>query len=109
MSDNEFVRVAFFDSETEATLAKAILDEHNIHSTLSGLEPSALELSLDGDDTIELFVLQEDFEAAKKWLADIAAADEEESNVPAWTCACGEEVDEGFWVCWNCGSEYKKV
>lgn len=105
MSENNFVRIAFFSSETEATLAKAILDEHQIHCTLSGLEPSPLGLALDGEDAIELFVLESDVETARNLIAEISAANDEEA-VPAWTCACGEEVDEGFWVCWSCGAEH---
>ncbi len=105
MSEYEFVRLANFQSETDATLAKAMLEEHSIQSTIAGMEPSALGFSLEGEGAIELFVMSQDVEKARKLIADIAAAEQEEIT-PAWSCACGEDVDEGFWVCWNCGAEY---
>ena len=108
MSENDFVRLTAYESETEATLAKAVLEENGIQATLSGLEPSALGLSLDGDDLIEIYVASSDVSQAKTLLENLAGLDQEHV-VPAWTCACGEEVDEGFFVCWSCGAEYKKV
>ena len=53
--------------------------------------------------------MRQDFEAAKqlidKMLEDVE--EEEQEEVPAWVCDCGEEVDEGFFVCWACGAEYQ--
>ena len=105
MTENELIRLAVFDSESQAILAKAILDENGILANLSGLEPSALGISLDGDDALQLFVRREDFEKAKELIEDV---DEAEDDVaPAWKCECGADVDEGFFVCWSCGAEYK--
>jgi hypothetical protein len=107
MSENEYVRLAEYDSETEATLAQAVLEENGIHATIAGLEPSALGLSLDGE-LIEIFVASSDVSQAQSLLENLAGADQED-DIPAWTCACGETVDEGFFVCWSCGAEYKKA
>lgn len=104
MTENSFVRLAVYDSESEAILAKAVLEENSIHTTVSGLEPTTLGIALDGEDSIQLFVLEEDLERAKVLIQNIAG---EEDPIPPWTCQCGEEVDEGFFVCWSCGKEYQ--
>ncbi len=105
MNNNEFVRVAAYETESAAILAKAVLEDNQITVTMSGLEPSALGLSLDGEDSIEVYVQQSNLEKAKKLLAELEEVEEE--TTPAWKCSCGEEVDEGFFVCWSCGEEYQ--
>ena len=37
------------------------------------------------------------------WLNSKSDSNEE---IPAWTCQCGEKVDAGFAVCWNCEARY---
>jgi hypothetical protein len=106
MSDSEFVRVAVLDSETEMLNVKTVLEDNKIETRVSGLEPSALGISLDGADAIELFVRKVDYETARELIDTLE--EEEEEVIPAWTCECGEEVDEGFFVCWSCGKEYTK-
>ena len=66
---------------------------------------SALGVALDGPDLIELFVHPSNVEKAKELI--MAVMEEEGDEIPGWTCQCGEEVDEGFGVCWSCGAEYK--
>jgi hypothetical protein len=107
MSEGNFVRLAVYDSESDAILAKAILEDNKIHATVSGLEPSALGIALDGDDAIEVFILADDLERAQALIENLADTNEEGDPIPAWTCQCGEDVDEGFFVCWSCGAEYK--
>ena len=46
-----------------------------------------------------------DVKHAKRMVDEILAEDED--PIPAWTCECGESVDEGFFVCWSCQAEYK--
>lgn len=106
MPESEFVRVAIFSSETESLTAKTVLEENQIETKISGQEPSALGISLDGDDEIELFVRQTDFARAKELIESIEEEDAE--PLPAWKCACGADVDEGFFVCWSCGAEFKE-
>ena len=106
MNENELICIANFNSETEATLALGMLAEQNIAANLSGLEPSALGLDLGGDLLIELFVLESEREAAQQILASLENTDGDEESIPEWTCQCGEQVDEGFVVCWSCGAEY---
>ena len=106
MNDEAIVRLAEFETETSATLALAVLEDAGIKAMLSGLEPSALGRGLGGDEVLEIFVPQGDLAKAQQLLGEIEAADEEE-EIPAWTCPCGEEVDAGFFVCWSCGAEYR--
>ncbi len=42
MTENEFVRLELFESETEALQVKGLLEENGIEVRISGLEPSAL-------------------------------------------------------------------
>lgn len=109
MSEKDVILIAYFESESEATLAKALLEENQIRVVLTGLEPSALGFSLEGDDGIGCYVGADDVERARQLLSDLMAADEEDETVeiPAWICPqCQEEVDEGFAVCWNCNAEF---
>ena len=57
---------------------------------------------------IEVVVLSSDVEQAleikNRWLNDQAIPEE---AVDEWTCPCGETVDEGFSICWNCGGDYE--
>ena len=94
------------ESEHEALAMKAALEERGIKAFLEGLDASALGNALDGDEILELFVQAEDYARADQLLIEIF--DEEEADdVPAWTCQCGEEVDAGFFFCWNCEAEYQ--
>ena len=54
---------------------------------------------------VEVFVFESEFADAKLFLAEIPEA--AKINYPAWTCRCGEEIDEGFGVCWQCGTTYE--
>ena len=105
MSENEYVRLELFDSETEALHVKGLLEEKGIEVRIAGQEPSALGFALDGPDAIELYVQRNDLDSANELLDQIEETEQE--PVPAWTCKCGEDVDEGFYVCWSCGEEYQ--
>ncbi len=105
MEDHELVRLMVLDSESEANFLKGFFADHGIKAQVTGLEHSALGADLDGPDPIELFVSPDDVETAKDLIEELL--DDEEDEIPAWTCKCGEQVDEGFFVCWSCGAEYE--
>ncbi len=105
-SHDHLVRLGLFPGEIQALHAQALLKEANIKASLVDPEGGGFGLGLDVDEQFELIVNQKDFEAAKKLIEEMEAAEEGEP-VPAWTCACGEEVDEGFGICWSCGAEYQ--
>ena len=105
MEEKSMTRLAVLETDVEANFFKGILEDNDIHCLVSGVEASALGVALDGPDLIELFVYQSDLDQAKELI--MAVMEEEGDEIPGWTCQCGEEVDEGFGVCWSCGAEYK--
>ena len=105
MEEKSMVRLLVLETDVEANFFKGILEDNNIHCLIGGVEASALGVALDGPDQIELFVNQSDVGDAKQLIMEVL--DEEGDEIPGWTCQCGEEVDEGFGVCWSCGAEYK--
>jgi len=105
MEEIDLKKVCETEVKEQALLFKAVLEEQGIDVMVQGLEHSALGDAFDGADLVELFVQVSDAERAKQILDEILAEDGE--PVPAWTCECGENVDEGFFVCWSCQAEYK--
>lgn len=105
MDEKTMTRLMVMESDVEANFFKGVLEDNDIHCIVSGLDGSALGAALDGPDEIEMYVYAEDFEKAKEVIVGIL--DEEGDPIPAWTCKCGEDVDEGFGVCWSCGVEYE--
>ena len=105
MDEKVMTRLMVMESEVEANFFKGILEENKIHCVVNGTEGSALGAALDGDDEIEMYVYQEDMEKAKELIIDLL--DEDGDPIPAWTCKCGEDVDEGFGVCWSCGAGHE--
>jgi hypothetical protein len=102
--EHELVRLMILDSESEANFLKGFFADHGIDAKVSGTESSALGADLDMPGPIELFVNPDDAKKAKELVEELL--DDDEDDIPAWTCKCGEEVDEGFFVCWSCGAEY---
>jgi hypothetical protein len=105
MQEIELAKLCETETEHEALMVKAMLDEEGIKVMIKGLESSAFGDALDGADWIELFVPKQQLTDAKALVDDIQS--EDEAPIPAWTCECGEDVDAGFFVCWSCQAEYK--
>lgn len=100
---NDVVRVETFTSETQAYHAQALLKEADINATIAEPDDGAFGFSLDVVDHFDLIVNVSDLESAKKILEEMEEMEDGEL-APAWTCKCGEQVDEGFAVCWSCGA-----
>jgi hypothetical protein len=111
MSEN-FVTVATFHRSFEAQLAKNVLEEEGIASTLSG-EVTADMLPFGqagGGDQIVLQVHENDAQRAAGTLAAVAAAkledhweDEVESGADVWICSiCGEPISNRLSICYSC-------
>ena len=87
----------------EAQFLRDFLDRHLIETTVLGdyLSGAAGELPLDIYPSV--WVLNDpDLPRAEELLARFLAQ-EAVSGAP-WTCpACGERVEGGFDLCWNCG------
>lgn len=105
MQDEDLVRLAFAETEVDANYLKDALAEHDIKVLMMGNEASAFGMSLDGEDSVELFVHRDDYEKAKPLVEELMS--DEGEPIPAWICKCGEEVDEGFGVCWSCGAAFE--
>lgn len=105
MEELQLKKVYETDSDTDAIMVRAELEEANIKVVMNGLESSALGSAIDGNEVIEIFVAAE-FETKAQSIVDAMQA-APDIEVPAWTCKCGEEVDAGFFVCWSCQAEYE--
>lgn len=101
----ELVRLMELESDVEANFLKGFFADHGIQAMVSGIDGSAFGAALDGPEPIEIFVRPDEVETAQELIEELL--DDEENEVPAWTCKCGEDVDEGFFVCWSCGADYQ--
>ena len=104
MEEKPMVRLLVVESDVEANFYKGALEDNGINALVKGMGDSAFGAALDGPDEIELYVYSEDIEESKAIIMDLL--DEDGDEIPAWTCSCGEDVDEGFGVCWSCGADY---
>ncbi len=104
MSEMEYVIIRAYEFEDEAHVDRSVLDGAGIESRVLGSETAGFG-SLSNDAAFQLIVAREDYERAVEVLEQ-AASEVSELEVPAWTCECGEEVDEGFAVCWSCGAAW---
>ena len=104
MRDDDLVAVGEFDNEITAQDAITLLTENDIAAQMDD-GGGTFDLGIGELSAIRLIVTRSNFEKAKALLAELQVAQEE--TCPAWTCGCGEEVDEGFFACWSCGGEYK--
>ena len=106
----ELVRLFVCESELQARDAKQFLEDNGVKVLIGGLDAGGSVFGGAVDDPeIEVFVYQSEFERAKE-LVEAAMEDEEEMEpIPAWTCKCGEDVDEGFAVCWSCEAIYESI
>ena len=104
MNAEELVIVGAYELEDEAYVAKTVLDGEGIESSVLGSESSGFG-ALSNDAAFQLVVKRSEYEKARAAL-EHAESNADELAIPAWTCQCGEEVDEGFAVCWSCGADW---
>lgn len=98
--DHDLVRIAMFDSEPEAKILQIALIDRGIKATISG-DVSAFGAT-GAAIGVRVFVRRIEVDEAKKLIVEM----EQEIPVPEWSCKCGETVDEGYALCWSCGSEH---
>jgi len=103
MQDDDLVAVGEFDNEITAQAAISLLADNDVVAQMDD-QGGAFDLGIGELSAIRLIVTRSNFEKAQTLLAELQVAQEE--TCPAWTCSCGEEVDEGFFACWSCGNEY---
>jgi hypothetical protein len=104
MEENPMVRLLVVESDVEANFFKGALEDSGIKALVKGIDGSAFGAAIDGPDEIEVYVYSDDVEESKAIIMELL--DEDGDEIPAWTCKCGEDVDEGFGVCWSCGADY---
>ena len=108
-SHDELVVLSTFSSTVDAQMLIVHLSQHGIDSRM-GNELSGSSLfgaTLGGPSSafwVEVLIRKADAERALELKKTFAIP--QEASVPEWTCGCGEQVDEGFEVCWNCSAEY---
>jgi len=104
MQDDDLVAAGEFNNDIEAQEAINMLAENDIVAQIND-EGGSFDLGIGELAGIEIIVTQSNLEKAKALLAELSEAQSE--SCPAWTCKCGEDVDEGFFACWSCGNEYE--
>ena len=108
--DKNLVRLAAFEFEHEAVMLKNALNDHGIPAWVSGgdgVNTFGAGLTAAGLVGVDVNIRQIDLEAAKVIMQELEALEDE--DIPAWTCQCGEQVDEGFAICWSCGNEHTAI
>ena len=103
MQDDDLVAVGEFSNDIEAQQAISLLAEHGIVAQMND-DGGTFDLGIGELPAVEIIVVSSNYEKAKTLLADLEVVQGE--TCPAWTCKCGEEVDEVFFACWSCGAEY---
>lgn len=99
--DKDLIRIATFDSEPEAKILQIALVDRGIKATISG-DTTAFGAIPGGATGVNVFVRRLEVEEAKTVIEEM----ENETPLPEWECKCGETVDEGYAICWSCGSEF---
>lgn len=105
-TSSKLVTLAAFDNSIEAHALKDMLALNGIESKVTNEAASASLGILAGTTSSfspSVMILETDAEAALSIKQEFLAADLAESTtIMEWTCRCGETVDAGFEVCWNC-------
>ena len=107
----KLVVLSTFDNSVDAHGLKNELESHGIQASVNNETTTAtFGATMAGASSafwIEVLVMESDsdrgLEIKNRWNSD--SVDENVERIAEWTCGCGETVDEGFAVCWSCGSE----
>lgn len=101
----QLITIATFATAAEASLAQTTLEENGIRAYVQGgTTADTLWQVATTSGGVELQVASTDVATALECLGWSESA-EPSKPVDAWNCgSCGEDVDAGFEVCWNCGA-----
>jgi len=107
---SKLVTLAAFDNSIEAHALKDMLSLNGIESRVTNESMAASFGILAGTTSSfspSVMILETDVEAAMAIKQKFLAGDYIQATaIPEWTCGCGETVDAGFEVCWNCEALY---
>ncbi len=103
--------LATFDNAIDAHMLRNELRSCGIDAAVNNeASTSVLGATIVGPSRafwIEVLIKEADAKAALLIKEQfLAAGSNEDSEIPQWQCTCGETVDPGFAVCWNCEGEY---
>lgn len=107
--DRDLVRIATFEYEHEAILFRTMLNEHGIPAWVTGgdgVNTFGAGLTAAGLVGVDVSIHKANVAAAQAVLDKMESLEE---TIPAWKCMCGEQVDEGFSVCWSCGADIDEM
>ena len=105
--DGKLVTLAVFANSAEAHITRSILELNGIQShvvndsSVNGIFGSSMSAASTGFG-VEVMIHQSNSKRAFELLSET----KHDTPIPEWTCKCGETVDEGFSVCWNCLAEF---
>ncbi len=102
---SELTTIATFATAAEASPVRVTLEAYGVRAYVQGgMTTDTLWQVATTPGGVELQVATADVDAAMECLGWSESA-ESSKPVDAWTCgSCGEGVDAGFEVCWNCGA-----
>ena len=105
------VTLAQFDDSVDAHLFRNELELNGVNAAVTNESASFLGATLAGQAsifTIDVMIMESDAEAGlevkNRWFASHKGEEQPDGTLNEWVCACGETVDSGFEICWNCGS-----
>ncbi len=110
----KLIVLSTFNNSADAHLFKNELENNGIKASVNNESSTAIfGATIAGPSSafwIEVLVMETDVEQAMEvknaWNQEAETLDTE--VVPEWVCQCGETVDEGFAICWNCGAEFQQ-
>lgn len=110
-NDDKLVVLAAFDNPIDAHTFKNVLEQNGIDASVNNETTTAIfGLTIAGPSSafsIEVVIRKSDAEAGlavkERFLSSLP---NDSSPIPEWACKCGETVDAGFEVCWNCEAGY---
>lgn len=108
----KLVVLSTFENSVEAHMFRNELESHGIDAKVGNETSTAIFGATIGGSSsafwIEVLIMESDsargLEIKQRWAK---RQQEEVVEVPEWNCKCGETVDAGFAMCWNCDANYE--
>ena len=106
--------LATFTEAIDAHLFRNELALHGINSAVTNENSTAIfGATVAGQSaafTVDVMIMETDaergLEVKKQWNASPDEKNANKTEIPEWTCSCGETVDAGFAVCWSCEKQF---
>lgn len=108
----QLILLSTFNNTHDAQLFRIELEQQGIksHQVSNELTTSLFGATIAGPSStfwIEVLVLESDVEKGLEIKNNTFDSKvNKEVDVPQWKCACGEAIDAGFAICWQCNADY---